>query len=324
MNAKALWVEGLRKTFASSKKKPPVEAVRDISFQVECGEVIGLLGPNGAGKTTTIKCILGLMIPTEGRIEVMGYDFQRQYRQLIRSTSAVLEGSRNLYWRLSPLENLDFFTGLHGIDKSISRPYTEHLLRAFHLEDKRHMTLQELSAGMKQKVAVACALATRTPLVFLDEPTLGLDIETSYELRETLAGLAREEGRTLVISSHDMDVVQDVCQRVIIIKQGSIVADDRVNNLLELFRRRSYRFILSNGHNLDWEGRMGINFHVLDVEKQGEHMALDVDLPRPNDLYAFMDLLRELGLVVERIHQEEPDLERAFLHLVGKGEQERA
>ena len=314
----ALRVTDLTKTFGRGKKYE-VQAVRGVSFGVKNGEIVGLLGPNGAGKTTTIKCILGLMLPTRGQIEVMGYDFYRQYRQLVRSTSAVLEGSRNLYWRLSPRENLDFFTGLHGIPLALSRPYSEHLLRVFGLEVKKDAVVQELSSGMKQKVAVACALALRTPVVFLDEPTLGLDVETSYELRDILKRLAREEGRTLIMSSHDMDVIQDVCERVIIIKDGSIIVDDRVDNLLEVFRTRSYRFTLSNGPGLDWHFDLGKKFPGLTVIPQGESMILEVTLPRPSDLYAFMDALRDQGLMVEGIHQEEPDLEKAFLYLVQKG-----
>ncbi|MEW6522794.1 MAG: ABC transporter ATP-binding protein [Bacillota bacterium] len=317
-NVPALEVAGLEKTFFS-RKKAPVHAVRGISFTVSQREVVGLLGPNGAGKTTTIKCILGLMNPTAGEVRVMGYDLKTEYRKLVRSTCAVLEGSRNIYWRMTPRENLDFFTGLYGIPLEKSRPYSEHLLRVFRLEEKRHALVQELSSGMKQKVAVACALASRSPLVFLDEPTLGLDVETSYELRETLKQLAKDEGRAIVVSSHDMDVIQDVCSRVIIIKQGSIIVDDQLENLLQLFRTRAYRFTLSNGHAVDLEQAVVAHFPGTTVSRAADRTVLEVILPRAGDLYRFVDLVRESGLFIAGINQKEPDLEEAFLQLVRKG-----
>lgn len=311
----ALEVTGLAKTF-TSRKKPPVHAVRNISFTVQQREVVGLLGPNGAGKTTTIKCILGLMIPSAGTVRVMGNDLGRQYRQLVRSACAVLEGSRNIYWRMTPRENLDFFTGLYGIPLQRSRPYTDHLLRVFRLEDKRLAQVQELSSGMKQKVAVACALAPRTPLVFLDEPTVGLDVETSYELRETLKQLVKEESRTIIVSSHDMAVIQDLCRRVIIIKQGSIIVDDQVEKLLQLFRTRAYRFTLSNGHDPGLEQAVAAQFPGANISRTADRTELEVVLPRSEDLYRFVDLVRESGLFIAGINQKEPDLEEAFLQLV--------
>jgi ABC-2 type transport system ATP-binding protein len=292
----ALEVTGLAKTF-TSRKKPPVHAVRNISFTVQQREVVGLLGPNGAGKTTSIKCILGLMIPSAGTVRVMGNDLGRDYRQLVRSACAVLEGSRNIYWRMTPRENLDF-------------------LRVFRLEEKRLSQVQELSSGMKQKVAVACALAPRTPLVFLDEPTVGLDVETSYELRETLKQLVKEEGRTIIVSSHDMAVIQDLCRRVIIIKQGSIIVDDQVENLLQLFRTRAYRFTLSNGHDACLEQAVAAKFPGANITRTAECTELEVILPKSEDLYRFVDLVRESGLFIAGINQKEPDLEEAFLQLV--------
>jgi ABC-2 type transport system ATP-binding protein len=314
----ALVIEGLTKTF-NRRRMPPVHAVRDISFQVKRGEVVGLLGPNGAGKTTTIKCILGLMLPTAGEIRVMGYDHRHQYREVVRNTSAVLEGSRNIYWRLSPRENLDFFSGLYGIPLAQSRPYTDHLLELFRLQDVRHRLVQELSSGMKQKVAVACALAARTPVVFLDEPTLGLDVETSYELRATLKRLARDEGRTIMVSSHDMDVIQDICRRVVIINQGAIVVDDLVDNLLSLFRTRAYRFTLTNGHQPELEAWVRRRFPGAEVQRTHDRTVIETVLPEAGDLYELIDLIRASGLFITGISQEEPDLEEAFLKLVRKG-----
>ncbi len=310
----AIEVEALVKTFNRGRKNA-VHALQGISFSVWPGEVVGLLGPNGAGKTTTIKCILGLISPTGGTTRVYGFDTRTHRREVVRRTSAVLEGSRNIYWRMSALENLDFFTGLYGMSLSESRPYSEKLLELFRLRDRKHVPVQELSAGMRQKVAVACALATRTPVVFLDEPTLGLDVETSYELRRSLKQLAEEENRTIILSSHDMHVVQDVCQRVIIMNQGRIVVDDTVDNLLSLFRTRAYRFVLSDGLREDLERQLRARFPEV-VVRRDLQTVVEVVVSRPEEIYLLIDLFREAGLLIESITQQEPDLEEAFLRLV--------
>lgn len=291
-------------------------AVREVSFGVQKGEVVGLLGPNGAGKSTTIKCILGLMEPDQGTVEAFGCDVRRQRRKGMALMSAVLEGSRNVYWRLTPRENLEFFASIQGLHPRTQREYMEHLLDTLRLSDRAHSPVIELSQGMKQKVAIACALARRTPLVFLDEPTLGLDVETSFEMRAILSDLVREEGRTVVLSSHDMKVVEEVCQRVIIIKEGQVVADDHTRNLVSLFRTRAYRLEI---HGLVPDGVMGdLNGLVGRARKtgSGDYTELEVEISRPEDLYLLLDVLRDSGLLVEGITRDEPDLERAFLRIV--------
>jgi len=314
----ALEVQGLTKVFRR-RGKDPVVAVREIDLHVQPGEVVGLLGPNGAGKTTTIKCILGLMRSTQGSVRVFGHDTVRRRSEAARQMSAVLEGSRNIYWRMTAAENLGFFTLLHGVPPREARAYNHRLLEVFGLADRKNVSVQELSAGMRQKVAVACALATRASLVFLDEPTLGLDLETSHELRRLLRELATSEGRTIVLSSHDMAVVQDVCRRVVIVKEGRVVADDSVANLLALFRTRAYRFTLSDGCPDGFESRLRGRFVGVTVTP-GRPFLLEVVLDRPEDLYAIIDALRADGVLIDSITQREPDLEEAFLRLVrGEG-----
>lgn len=314
----ALEVQGLTKVFRR-RGKDPVVAVREIGLQVQPGEVVGLLGPNGAGKTTTIKCILGLMLATGGSVRVFGRDIARHRSDAAREMSAVLEGSRNIYWRMTAAENLGFFTLLHGVPRHEAQPYNHRLLEVFGLADRKDVSVQELSAGMRQKVAVACALATRASLVFLDEPTLGLDLETSHELRRLLRELAASEGRTIVLSSHDMAVVQDVCRRVVIMKEGRVVVDDSVANLLALFRTRAYRFALSDGCPDGLEQRLRERFTGVTMNP-GRPFVVEVVLDRAEDLYAIIEVLRAAGVLIDTITQREPDLEEAFLRLMrGEG-----
>ncbi|MGB4290808.1 MAG: ABC transporter ATP-binding protein [Dethiobacteria bacterium] len=315
VHAKALEIENLTKVF-TRRGRPPVTAVDNLNLVLKTGEVVGLLGPNGAGKTTIIKCVLGLVRPTDGKITVCGWDARRQHSKAIEHTSAVLEGARNIYWRMTPRENVRFFAGLQGHDYRAARGYLEELMERFSLADKADEPVLNLSTGMKQKVAVICALARQTSLVFLDEPTLGLDLETSLELRKILRDLARNDRRTIVVSSHDMDVIQDVCKRVVIIKEGRIVADDMVENLLAIFRTRAYRMVLSDGLSPAIREELERSVENFAFTYRGKHAETTFTLPSSEKLYHVIDLVRRGGALIESISQDEPDLEEAFLRII--------
>ncbi|MDW8141809.1 MAG: ABC transporter ATP-binding protein, partial [Candidatus Bipolaricaulota bacterium] len=177
-----LQVKNLTK-FYRSRRRGETVAVDNVSFSVSKNEVVGLLGPNGAGKTTTIKSICTILRPTSGEIWVDGADAIRNPRAALERVTAVLEGNRNVYWRLTVRDNLEFFAGLQGQSLRSVRSYIDELIEMFNLKEKVHEQARALSRGMQQKLAVACALVKRTPILLLDEPTLGLDVETSYELR---------------------------------------------------------------------------------------------------------------------------------------------
>lgn len=315
-----LTVENLGKAFRD--RKQVVEAVKDISFSVARGEMIGLLGPNGAGKTTTIKCVLGLVKPDSGRIEVAGVDCLRRPRDAARHMAAVLEGARNTYWRLTVWENIVFFAGIHGVSKERGKDYFEYLLEVLKLKEKRNVEVRNLSSGFKQKTALACALAKQTPLVFLDEPTLGLDVESSYELREALKELQASEGRTIVVSSHDMRVIQDVCSRVVIVSRGRVVVDRSIPELISLFRSRSYKIILTvNGTNgsssvEEIRRKLESSFPLSSSKATKDTLEVQVSLKQPAEIYDLVEFLRTTGASIETISQEEVDLERAFLEIV--------
>ncbi len=315
----ALEVKGLTKVF-KRRRKEPLTAVDSLDLTIEPGSTIGLLGPNGAGKTTAIKCILGLVRPTTGQVLIWGQDPTAHYGRAIQHVSAVLEGARNIYWRMTPRENARLFAGLHGLDYRQHRDYIEGLLERFGLQEKADEPVLNLSTGMKQKVAVVCALAKQTRLVFLDEPALGLDIETSLELRSVLREMAIEGDRAIVISSHDMDVIQDVCERVVIIKEGGVIADDRVDNLLALFRTKAYRFVLSDGLPEAVKQRLAAVVPSMEIGMRGQQTELQFTLDAPDELYQVIDLIREGGSLIDSIAQKEPDLEDAFLRLIRDGD----
>jgi ABC-2 type transport system ATP-binding protein len=307
-------VDGLVKVYGAGAKR--VTAVDGVSFAVERGEVVGLLGPNGAGKTSTIKCMCTLVRPTAGQIFLDGQNVQRHPARALEKVTAVLEGNRNVYWRLTPRENLEFFSGLQGIATRTIRPYIDELIQRFGLGAKAGVPARKLSRGMQQKLAVACALVKRTDVLLLDEPTLGLDVETSHELRTLLVDLAREDGRTIILSSHDMHVVQDICRRVIIIHEGRVVTDDLVSNLLQLFRARAYRVRLDGALDDGVARALHERFELVHIRPDDDGTDIEVELFARDQIYELMDILRAGQCVIASIDGAEPNLEEVFLSIV--------
>src|SRR5699024_11071026 len=163
-----------------------------------------------------------------GTIIVNELDNQKHRLETLSNISAVLEGNLNLYWRLTVRENLEYFAGNRGQCRKEVAPEIDELLRQFNLKDKEHELVNRLSRGMQQKLAIAVAMLANSEVILLDEPTLGLDVETGYEVRELLRNIVEQHQRTIIISSHDMGVVQDLCERAIIINNGKIITNDQV------------------------------------------------------------------------------------------------
>ena len=298
-----------------------VLAVDRVSFSVRKNEVVGLLGPNGAGKTTTIKSIAGLIEPTSGEIWLDGVDALQDRKRALGRVAAVLEGNRNIYWRLTTWENLEFFAGLQGLPVRKVRGYIDDLLELFDLKGKQRTPARKLSRGMQQKLAVACALVKQTEVLLLDEPTLGLDVETSYELRHILKEMAARGERTILLSSHDMNVVQDICERAIIINEGRIVTDDRIENLLKLFQASAYRFEIAGRLAQEQETRLRERFPLLQIEATDHRTYIDADLKDSAEIYEVIEILRGGRAKIESIDHKEPNLEEIFLRIV-KGDKE--
>jgi ABC-2 type transport system ATP-binding protein len=318
MSRHVLEVDRLKKVYRTSRKAG-ITAVDDVSLTVGTHEIVGLLGANGAGKTTTIKCICNLIRPTAGRVSVRGHDSGSSARAVYSRISAVLEGNRNIYWRLTPRENLEFFAGLQGIPMREARPAATGLLEAFGLTAKVNTPARMLSRGMQQKLALACAMIKGTELLVLDEPTLGLDVRMSHELRTSLRELGARGQRSILLSSHDMQVVQSICDRVVIIHGGRVVADDRVERLLEAFRSRSYRVVVDGVLDADARARVSRAFAAARTEDEGERTRIDVEVGDPRRLYDLVELLRGADALIHSIGTREPTLEEVFLTMTDAG-----
>jgi ABC-2 type transport system ATP-binding protein len=320
-SAPALEIEGVSKRFGSGAES--VLAVDDVSLTVERGSIVGLLGPNGAGKTTLIKCALGIVLADGGSVRVFGTDVGDGRRAAYADVDAMLEGARNDYWRLTVRENLRYFATIAGVDPDSVRNRHDRLLDRLELTEKADTPVRELSRGMKQKVSLASVLAGGAELVFLDEPTLGLDVESSRTLRRELRRLAREEGLTIVLSSHDMGVIEDVCDRVVMMANGRIVADDTVGALLSATERDVVRVVSADIDDA-LVAALRERFDVRAVEAGLGATERDgggptaVEVAAAGDaLYDLMDALREAGVTVEDIGTVRPELEDVFVDLTG-------
>jgi len=232
-----LLVDNLVKTYRTGGRT--IEAVQGVSFEIAAGGIFAFLGPNGAGKTTTIKMIAGLVEPTRGKVLVSGRDPHRDSR-VGRQIGAVLEGSRNIYWRLTPEENLEYFGALRGLSLRVARKRGLELLDRFGLADRRRMPVRALSRGMQQKVAIAVAVLHEPSLLLLDEPTLGLDVRASEEVKRLVRELAGE-GRAILLTTHHLTVAEEIADEVAVIQNGKLIVQGGMQDVLTSFSDSSYR-----------------------------------------------------------------------------------
>jgi ABC-2 type transport system ATP-binding protein len=223
----AIEVAGLTKRYGSPQTG--LLAVDHIDLAVRRGEVLGLLGPNGAGKTTTIRMLTGLTRPTAGQALVLGLDLMQDLPRIKKRIGVVPEAS-NLYDELTAFDNLIFSMQLYGVSRSERASRADELLKRFRLADKRDVPFGRLSRGMKRTLTIAVALAHRPEIVFLDEPTTGLDVVSARGLRQTISGL-REQGVTLFLTTHYLEEAERLCDRIALLVRGRIVALDTPDGL---------------------------------------------------------------------------------------------
>ena len=220
-------VENLRRTYKTTtgtirRRSLEVEAVRGVSFEIGEGELFGLLGPNGAGKTTTIKMLITLLIPTSGSARVLGHDVVKDARWVRERIGYVFGGDRGLYERLSALDNLRYFAELYAVEPRNQKARIQELLELVGLNGREKERVEGFSRGMRQRLHIARGLLHDPPVVFLDEPTIGVDPVGARELRATIASLA-QSGKTVLLTTHYMFEADALCDRIAVIARGEIV-----------------------------------------------------------------------------------------------------
>jgi ABC-2 type transport system ATP-binding protein len=302
----AIELRGLTKRYGT------ITAVDDVSLEVPPGQVLGLLGPNGAGKTTTIKMMAGLVLPTAGTALLNGFDIGRQRGRAVQQIGAVLEGSRNVYWSLSAWQNLIYFGRLKGLHAAEIKPRAEHLLRALGLWERREESVGGYSRGMQQKVAVAAALVTDPPIVLLDEPTIGLDVEAARTVREWVTRLARDEGKTIVLTTHQLAMAEELADRVAVIRDGRIITDLPTNELLDRYVEDRFEVLVA-GTAAAATGALPVDASLESADGQ---TTIALPTSDQNTLYALLSGLREAAVPVLGVSRVRPSLEEVFVKLV--------
>ncbi len=313
----------LTRTFRSTRglfrrSSVEVEAVRGISFAVERGELFGLLGPNGAGKTTTIKMLITLLLPTSGSLRVLGYDVVAQARQVRRRVGYVFGGDRGLYERLSALDNLRYFAELYGVPPREQRQRIGELLELVGLAGRERERLEGYSRGMRQRLHIARGLLHKPEVLFLDEPSIGLDPVGARDLRTTVKALV-DNGTTVLLTTHYMFEADELCDRIAVIAKGRIVASGTPDDLKGRVSAGSVVevevFGLVDGAVPRIQALPGVGTVVLEERGQAQLLVVQAK-PGAEVTQPVLGCLD--GARVGRVATREPTLEDAYVELVSQ------
>ncbi len=309
--ALAIEVRGLRKTYAGTKRQPPKEALKGIDLAVPRGAIFGLLGPNGAGKSTLINILAGLVVKTAGSARIWDFDIDQNPRRARRAIGVVPQ-ELNLDAFFTPREALDLQAGLYGVPKA-ERRVTE-TLAAVELADKADAYARTLSGGMRRRLLVAKALIHQPPVVILDEPTAGVDVELRRHLWSYMRRL-NEQGVTVVLTTHYLEEAEAMCDEIAIIDQGQVVATGATRTLISQLDAKTLTVTLAaplaslppalaaQGFRIEAERQLVIDYH-----------------PSQARVGALLDAVRQAGLLIQDLATREADLEALFLQLTGHGQ----
>ncbi len=310
------------------RERQEVHALKGVSFLVKRGEVFGLLGPNGAGKTTTVKILSTLLLPDSGEARILGYDVVKEAPEVRKLIGVSLSVEKGFFWKLTGRENLSYFGMLYGLDGEELRTSVQRCLEIVGLTslgvaDKLY---EEYSLGMKARLSIARALITDPEVLILDEPTLGLDPPSARTLRELLVKLAHKDGKTVLITTHNMFEAEILCDRVAIINEGKIVALDEVEKLKRrLAGKISLEIIAAPPAKVSVASLIETVRSLIDApcEAFPENGLVRLKVVQPPEgmediTSTVLDILHRNGCKIRRVEVKEPNLEDVFIQLTGR------
>jgi len=289
-----------------------VRAVDQITFEVDSGSLFGFLGPNGSGKTTTIRLLLGLLEPTQGKSSVLGYDPISQ-GDLVRQNCGALLEHTGLYERLSAAENLEFYARVFRLSSSERNIRIKELLTNMGLWDRKNETVKSWSRGMKQKLAVARAMLHRPKVIFLDEPTAGLDPVAASAFREDLQNLVRQSGVTVFLTTHNLGEAEKLCDRVGVIREGKLLAIGSPDEL-RMRNGNAYIDVVGSGFSPEVMKKLEQHLKITSVRQQDQHVRIQFETGF--DSSSLIPLLVEHGIHIEEVRKGKSSLEDVFLTLM--------
>jgi len=295
---------------------PEVEAVRGINFEVERGELFGLLGPNGAGKTTTIKMLITLLLPSGGSARILGYDLVRDAQEIRKRVGYVFGGDRGLYERLSALDNLRYFSELYSVPAREQKKRIAELIELVGLTGREGERVEGYSRGMRQRLHIARGLLHRPEVLFLDEPSIGIDPVGARELRLTVARLV-EQGTTVLLTTHYMFEADELCNRIAVIADGRIVAQGTPSELKKgVVSGRVVEIEVFGDAEASLKGLRALSGVIsVSVEERGQAQLVVVRVDVGAEVTSAI-LTHLGGLRLGRVATREPTLEDAYVELV--------
>ena len=306
MTNNALTVENLNKIYSNSKTKRETKAITNLTFEVKEGEVFGLLGPNGAGKTTFLSILGGTVTKSTGLVNVWGFDLDKNPRQ-VKASIGIVPQEVNLDAFFSPKQLLDLQAGLYGIAKNDR--ITDLILKMVSLEDKANAYSRSLSGGMKRRLLIAKAMVHQPPILILDEPTAGVDVELRNNLWDNVKKL-NNEGVTIILTTHYLLEAQEMCDRIAIIDKGNLVALDTTEKLLERIKTKKINFKVKKV-NLNLPLHMnGIKFKII-----SENQITATYEKNSLNFGEIINYFNQNNLKIEDISTDDGDLEDVFVQL---------
>jgi len=306
MSKNALTVENLTKIYSNSKSKKENKALNNLTFEVKEGEVFGLLGPNGAGKTTFLSILGGTVIKSSGDVNVWGFDLDKNPRQ-VRASLGIVPQEVNLDAFFSPKKLLELQAGLYGIKKEDR--ITDLILKMVALEDKANAYSRSLSGGMKRRLLIAKAMVHQPPILILDEPTAGVDVELRNNLWNNVKQL-NKEGVTIILTTHYLLEAQEMCDRIAIIDKGNLVALDTTKKLLERIQTKKINFKVGDIDLNKTLSMKGIKFKIISknlITASYEKSSLNFG--------EIVSYFNQNNIKIEDIATDDGDLEDVFVQL---------
>ncbi len=298
-----------------TKKYKELKAVDALSFEVHEGEILGLLGPNGSGKSTTINCLLSLLNYSNGSIKIFGKEMKPDSYDL-KSKIGVVFQEVSVFDELTVYENIDYFCGLYISDKETRKKYIEDAISLVGLEDFKKFYPKKLSGGLLRRLNIACGIAHKPKLIFLDEPTVAVDPQSRNNILDGIKKL-RDDGATIVYTTHYMEEVEILCDRVIILDKGKILAAGTTDELKELAKIEEKISIEVNDLETKYIDKIKKLKNVDEVKYNGNILLITYKKGK-NNLVEIMEYLKEDRIKYNKIFSERPTLNDVFLELTGK------
>jgi ABC-2 type transport system ATP-binding protein len=310
--------------FFRRRKIVATNAVDNLTLTIEKGQLFGLLGPNGAGKTTLVKMLCTLLPPDGGTALVNGYDIIKQQMQVKRSLGTLFSvGERGFFWRLNGYRNLEFFASIYNVPRQKRQERIMEVLRLVGLQDSAFMLYQKYSGGMKRKLSLARTLLADPPIMLLDEPTTGLDVISSRNIRDFVRATVKESGRTVLYTTHYIEEAAQICDQIGILRQGRIIACDTPDAIRTMIKEDERVYIMVEQISRQQIEKMRLLPAITklmenDENAIGNQKGFCLGLKSVDQIPAIFDFLFKEKIKLINFRREEPTLEDAFIELTGR------